>query len=90
MVLLPLNSGRLELVSSQSLGIDALHAMRTERRKHRVADMDWFEALYRVYISAFLGGGAILFLSGLSSDKLPARYTASAANASTTTIPMTS
>ena len=69
MVLLPLNSGRLELVSSQSFGIDALHAMRTERRKHRVADMDWFEALYRVYISAFLGGGAILFLSGLSGDK---------------------
>ena len=69
MVSLPLNSGRLDLVSSQSLGIDALHAMRTERRKHRVADMDWFEALYRVYISGFLGGGAILFLSGLSGDK---------------------
>jgi hypothetical protein len=69
MVSIPLNSGRLEFVSSQALGIDALHAMRTERRKHRVADMDWFEALYRVYISAFLGGGAILFLSGLTGDK---------------------
>jgi hypothetical protein len=69
MVVIPLNGGRLDLVSSQSLGIDALHAMRTERRRHRVADMDWFEALYRVYISAFLGGGAILFLSGLSGDK---------------------
>jgi hypothetical protein len=69
MVVIPLNSGRLDPVSSQSLGIDALHAMRTERRKHRVADMDWFEALYRVYISAFLGGGGILFLSGLSGDK---------------------
>ena len=65
-MLLPLNSGRLDLVSSESLGIDALHAMRTERRKHRVADMDWFEALYRVYISAFIGGGAFLFLWGLS------------------------
>ena len=69
MVVIPLNSGRLDHVSSESLGIDALYAMRTERRKHRVADMDWFEALYRVYISAFLGGGAILFLSGLSGDK---------------------
>jgi len=69
MVLLPPISGRLEVVSSESLGIDALHAMRAERRKHRVADMDWFEALYRVYISAFLGGGAILFLSGMSGDK---------------------
>lgn len=69
MVAFPRISGRLEPVSSQALGIDALHAMRTERRKHRVADMDWFEALYRVYISAFLGGGGILFLSGLSGDK---------------------
>ena len=56
-------------MTSPTLGIDALRAMRTERRKNRVADMDWFEALYRVYISAFMGGGAILFLSGLSGDK---------------------
>lgn len=30
--------------------------------------MEWFEALYRVYLAAFLGGGAILFLSGLVGD----------------------
>jgi len=56
-------------VTSTAIGIQALRAMRTERRKNRVADMDWFEALYRVYISAFLGGGAILFLSGILGDK---------------------
>lgn len=42
--------------------------MRTDRRKHRVEEMDWFEALYRVYLAAFLGGGAIFFLSGLVGD----------------------
>ena len=42
--------------------------MRNDRRRHRVADMEWFEALYKVYIAAFLGGSAILFLSGLSTD----------------------
>jgi hypothetical protein len=56
------------MVNSATIGIDALHAMRTDRRKHRVEDMDWFEALYRVYLAAFLGGGAIFFLSGLVGD----------------------
>jgi len=55
-------------VTSPSLGVDALRAMRNDRRRHRVADMEWFEALYKVYIAAFLGGSAILFLSGLSTD----------------------
>ncbi len=55
-------------MTSPSLGVDALRAMRNQRRRHRVADMEWFEALYKVYIAAFLGGSAILFLSGLSTD----------------------
>lgn len=55
-------------MTSPSLGVDALRAMRNDRRRHRVADMEWFEALYKVYIAAFLGGSAILFLSGLSTD----------------------
>ena len=42
--------------------------MRSDRRKHRVEDLAWFEALYRVYLAAFLGGGAIIFLSGLVGD----------------------
>jgi hypothetical protein len=56
-------------VTSPALGADALRAMRTQRRRHRVEDLDWFEAMYRVYITAFLGGGAILFLSGLAGDE---------------------
>lgn len=55
-------------MTSPSLGVDALREMRNDRRRHRVADMEWFEALYKVYIAAFLGGSAILFLSGLSTD----------------------
>ena len=43
--------------------------MRAERRRHRVADMEWFEALYRVYLAALLGGGAILYLSDIVTDK---------------------
>lgn len=53
---------------SSSVGIDALKMMRVTRRRHRVADLEWFEALYRVYLAAFIGGGAILFLSGLVGD----------------------
>ncbi|MFN5602662.1 MAG: hypothetical protein ACK48T_11155, partial [Acidimicrobiaceae bacterium] len=55
-------------MNSATLGIDALRDMRTQRRRHRVADMEWYEALYRVYITALLGGGAILYLSDLVSD----------------------
>jgi hypothetical protein len=55
-------------VNSATVGIDALHDMRRERRRHRVADMEWFEALYRVYLAALLGGGAILYLSDLVTD----------------------
>ena len=43
--------------------------MRAERRRHRVADMEWFEALYRVYLAALLGGGAILYLSDVVTDE---------------------
>ena len=50
------------------LGIDALHAMRRTRRRHRIQDLEWFEALYRVYITALIVGGVILFLSGFVKD----------------------
>lgn len=56
-------------MNSPALGADALRAMRHQRRRHRVEDMDWFEAMYRVYITAFVGGGAILVLSGLAGDQ---------------------
>ena len=51
-----------------SIGVSALHEMRRTRRRHRIQDLEWFEALYRVYITALLVGGAVLFLSGLVKD----------------------
>ena len=62
-------SGKMKTVSRvNSLGLDAVAALRTTRRKHRVEEMEWFEALYRVYLAAIAIGGTILFLSGLIKD----------------------
>lgn len=55
-------------MTSHSVGQDALRAMRRTRRVHRVAEIEWFEALYRVYLTAIVGGSAVLFLSGLVKD----------------------
>lgn len=49
-------------------GLGALRDMRTSRRKNRIQDLEWFDALYRVYLAAFVGGGLIMFLSGLVGD----------------------
>lgn len=49
-------------------GSGTLRDMRTQRRKRRIEDLEWFDALYRVYLAAFVGGGAIMFLSGLVGD----------------------
>jgi hypothetical protein len=49
-------------------GTAALRDMRVVRRRHRVQETEWFEALYRVYLAAIIVGGGILFLSGLVKD----------------------
>jgi hypothetical protein len=54
--------------SPDSIGVDALTAMRRTRRRHRLGELEWFEALYRVYLAAFLGGGAFFFVAGLVDD----------------------
>jgi len=51
-----------------STGITAVHALRRTRQRHRLADIEWFEALYRVYLAAFVFGGSILFISGFVPD----------------------
>ena len=47
----------------------AVRALRRARQKNRLAEVEWFEALYRVYLAAFIFGGGILFISGLVPDK---------------------
>jgi hypothetical protein len=50
-------------------GVSAVRALRRARQKNRLAELEWFEALYRVYLAAFVFGGGILFLSGLVPDE---------------------
>ena len=51
--------------------IAALAALRSARRRNRVAKIHWIDALYQVYLTAIFGGGAVLVVSGLvSGDKL--------------------
>ncbi len=43
--------------------------MRRTRRTRRLGSLEWFDVAYRVYLAALVGGGAILWLSGLVSDE---------------------
>ncbi len=42
--------------------------MRRTRRVRRLGNLEWFEIAYRVYLAALVGGGVVLWLSGLVSD----------------------
>jgi hypothetical protein len=43
--------------------------MRRTRRVRRLGSLEWFEIAYRVYLAALVGGGVVLWLSGLVSDE---------------------
>jgi hypothetical protein len=47
----------------------ALIALRRTRQRHRLGNLEWFEAAYRVYVLGLFGGGTVLWLSGLIGDK---------------------
>jgi hypothetical protein len=51
-----------------SLGIAALRALRATRTRRRLGDVEWFEAAYRVYLVALVGGGLALWASELVGD----------------------
>ena len=42
--------------------------LRRARRVRRLGDLEWFEVAYRVYLAALVGGGVVLWLSGLVTD----------------------
>ena len=48
-----------------STGLAALPELRAQRRKNRIAKLDWFEAAYRAYLTGFVGILLILWVSGL-------------------------
>ena len=43
--------------------------LRRTRRVRRLGDLEWFEVAYRVYLAALVGGGVVLWLSGLVTDE---------------------
>ena len=45
-----------------------VHELRRARRVRRLGDLEWFEVAYRVYLAALVGGGVVLWLSGLVTD----------------------
>jgi hypothetical protein len=54
-----------------STGLAALPELRAQRRKNRIAKLDWFEAAYRAYLTGFVGILIILWVSGLvGGDKV--------------------
>lgn len=59
---------RFDVPRDAPTGIGALRDLRRARRRKRLAELEWFEALYRVYLAAFVFGGSFLFLSGLVTD----------------------
>jgi thiosulfate/3-mercaptopyruvate sulfurtransferase len=66
----PIETGEsVEPVVTDRSPLDAVRALRKARQKNRLAELEWFEALYRVYLAAFIFGGGILFISGLVPDE---------------------
>ena len=43
--------------------------LRRTRRVRRLGELEWFEVAYRVYLFALVGGGVVLWLSGLVGDE---------------------
>lgn len=50
-------------------GVDVLHDLRRRRKRHRLGDIEWFDAAYRVYLVALFGGGSVLWVSSSIGDK---------------------
>jgi hypothetical protein len=48
--------------------MDAVRALRRRRQRNRLADIEWFEAAYRVYVVALFGGGGVLWISALLGE----------------------
>jgi hypothetical protein len=59
-------AGRADIVPRRMASVVA--QMRRARRLRRLGSLEWFEIAYRVYLAALVGGGVVLWLSGLVSD----------------------
>jgi hypothetical protein len=54
----------------------AMVALRRTRQRHRLGNIEWFEAAYRVYLLALIGGGSVLAASSAVGDKPVSQATA--------------
>jgi hypothetical protein len=60
-------------VATTFADIDALRELRRTRRRNRLADVHWIDALYRVYLAALAAGIFLVFASSrLPDDRLAA------------------
>ncbi len=48
--------------------MQALSAMRKARRRKRIEEVDWLDAMYRVYVTAIVGIVVVLFISSFVGD----------------------
>lgn len=46
----------------------ALRAMRRTRQRHRLGNIEWFDAAYRAYLVGLFGGGSLLWISSSVHD----------------------
>lgn len=49
-------------------GVAAMHELRATRKRHRLGDLEWFDAAYKVYVVGLFGGIVLLWLSDLVGD----------------------
>ncbi|MFM2079015.1 MAG: hypothetical protein RJA49_2905 [Actinomycetota bacterium] len=53
----------------KSVGLGALRDLRRTRQLHRLGNLDWFDAAYRVYLFGGFGGGMVLWISSSVKDE---------------------
>lgn len=60
-----------------STGTKAMYALRAQRKRNRLGDLEWFDAAYRVYVVGLFGGIALAWLSDrVGDDQLSAAQAA--------------
>ncbi len=55
--------------STKGTGLAALRDLRRTRQLHRLGNLDWFDAAYRVYLFGGFGGVAVLWISASIKDE---------------------
>ncbi|MEI7548426.1 MAG: DUF6297 family protein [Actinomycetota bacterium] len=64
-------------VADKDPAYSALRSLRRARQMHRLGNIEWFDAAYRVYLLGLFGGGSILWISNSVKDSTVSAATAS-------------